>query len=57
MKNKRIPLLCKPVLNIMTTKANGLVPFDYINYLLSEIPILQADNTIVHLLPWEFVKR
>jgi hypothetical protein len=40
-----------------TAKANGLVPFDYLNYLLSENPILQPDNSIDHLLPWEFIKR
>lgn len=42
---------------IETAKANGLVPFDYLNYLLNEIPILQPGDTIDHLLPWEFTKR
>jgi transposase len=42
---------------IETAKANGLVPFDYLNYLLNEIPILQPNDTIDHLLPWEFIKR
>lgn len=42
---------------IETAKANGLVPFDYLNYLLNEIPNLQPGDTIDHLLPWEFTKR
>jgi len=42
---------------IETAKANGLVPFDYLNYLLNEIPILQPDDSIDHLLPWEYIKR
>jgi transposase len=42
---------------IEIAKANGLVPFDYLNYLLNETPILQLDDTIDHLLPWEFIKR
>jgi hypothetical protein len=33
------------------------VPFDYIKYLLDEIPTLQPDDSIDHLLPWEFIKR
>ena len=42
---------------IETAKANSLVPNDYLNYLLSEIPTLQPGQTIDHLLPWEFAKR
>jgi len=42
---------------IETAKANSLVPFDYLNYLLSEIPSLQSDDTIDHLLPWNCAKR
>jgi transposase len=42
---------------IETAKANGLVPYDYLNYLLSEIPTLQPEQSIDHLLPWEFAKR
>ena len=42
---------------IQTAKANGLVPYDYLNYLLSEIPTLQPEQSIDHLLPWEFAKR
>ena len=42
---------------IETAKANGLVPYDYLNYLLNEIPTLQPGQTIDHLLPWEFAKR
>ncbi|MBL4631350.1 MAG: IS66 family transposase [Paraglaciecola sp.] len=42
---------------IETAKANGLVPYDYLNYLLSEIPTLQPGQSIDHLLPWEFAKR
>jgi transposase len=35
---------------IETAKANGLVPFDYLNYLLEELP--RKPETIEHLLPW-----
>ena len=42
---------------IETAKANGLVPFDYLNYLLNEIPSLKPDDTIDHLLPWNCAKR
>jgi transposase len=42
---------------IETAKANGLVPYEYLNYLLSEIPTLQQGQSIDHLLPWEFAKR
>jgi len=37
---------------IETAKANGLVPFDYLNKLLSEMPNLQPGDNIEHLLPW-----
>lgn len=40
---------------IETTKANGLVPFDYINYLLEQLS--QPEPDIEHLLPWIFAKR
>jgi hypothetical protein len=33
------------------------VPYDYLNYLLTEIPNLQLGTNIDHLLPWEFAKR
>lgn len=39
---------------IETAKANGLVPFDYLNYLLTEIS--QSEVNIDQLLPWEFAK-
>jgi transposase len=42
---------------IETAKANGLVPYDYLNYLLTETPNLQLGTNIDHLLPWEFAKR
>jgi transposase len=42
---------------IETAKANGLVPYDYLNYLFNEIPQLKPDDNIDHLLPWEFAKR
>jgi transposase len=42
---------------IETAKANGLVPYDYLNYLLNEIPTLQPRDNIDHLLPWVFTKR
>jgi transposase len=42
---------------VETAKANGLVPFDYLNYLLNEIPSLQPDDTIDYLLPWNWAKR
>jgi len=42
---------------VETAKANGLVPFDYLNYLLTEIPTLQPITNIDHLLPWNMPKR
>ncbi|WP_297822441.1 IS66 family transposase [uncultured Paraglaciecola sp.] len=42
---------------IETAKSNGLVPFDYLNHLLNEIPSLKPDDTIEHLLPWNCAKR
>jgi transposase len=39
-----------------TAKANGLVPFDYLNYLLNEIPNLKLDDIIDHLLLWNCAK-
>jgi hypothetical protein len=42
---------------IETAKANGLVPYDYLNYILSEIPTLQPVHSITHLLPWVFAKH
>jgi transposase len=42
---------------VETAKANGLVPFDYLNYLLNEIPSLKPDDTVDHLLPWNCAKR
>ena len=35
---------------IDTAKANGLTPFDYLNYLLEELPTKSQD--IEQLLPW-----
>ena len=35
---------------VETAKANGLVPFDYLNTLLEELP--KAPENIDHLLPW-----
>lgn len=34
-----------------TAKANGLIPFDYIRYLLDELP--KQAETLDHLLPWD----
>ena len=42
---------------IETAKADGLVPYDHLNYLRSERPTLQPGKTIDRLLPWEFAKR
>jgi hypothetical protein len=42
---------------IETAKANGLVPYDYLNYLLNEIPSLKPGDNIDHLLPWEYNKQ
>ena len=36
---------------IETAKANGLIPFDYIKYLLDELP--KQPNSIDYLLPWQ----
>lgn len=40
---------------IETAKANGLTPFDYLNYLLAQLSQPQTD--IEQLLPWEFARR
>lgn len=40
---------------IETAKANGLVPFDYIMYLLEKLS--QPEPDINQLMPWEFAKR
>jgi transposase len=40
---------------IETAKANGLIPFDYINYLLEQLS--QSEPDIEQLLPWQFAKR
>jgi transposase len=42
---------------VETAKANGIVPYDYLNYLLTEIPNLQPQANIDHLLPWNMPKR
>ena len=52
-----VAILDKAFAAIETAKANGLAPYDYLNYLLSEIPTLQQEQSIEHLLPWEFAKR
>lgn len=40
---------------IETAKANGIVPFDYLMYLLEQLS--QSDYKIDQLLPWAFAKR
>ncbi|WP_444996928.1 IS66 family transposase [Aliikangiella sp. IMCC44359] len=40
---------------IETAKANGLIPFDYLNYLLTELP--RATTNIEALMPWNFNNR
>ena len=40
---------------IETAKANGIVPFDYIMYLLEKLS--QPEPNINQLMPWEFAKR
>lgn len=42
---------------VETAKANGLVPCDYLNCLLTEIPTLQPIANIDHLLPWNMPKN
>ena len=37
---------------VETAKANGLVPFDYLAYLLVELPKLAADDSLEYLMPW-----
>jgi transposase len=37
---------------VETAKANGLVPFDYLMYLFSELPHLAPDGDLASLLPW-----
>ena len=40
---------------IETAKANGIVPFDYLMYLLEQLS--QSDYKIDQLLPWAFARR
>ena len=37
---------------IETAKANGLVPFDYLNTLFTELPKKKLDDDLADLLPW-----
>jgi transposase len=41
---------------VETAKANGLVPYEYLNYLRSKIPNLQPGDNINHLVPWKMPK-
>ena len=38
---------------IETAKANGLVPFDYLDLLFTELPTRKSDDDLSDLLPWE----
>ncbi len=38
---------------IETAKANGLMPFDYLNLLFTELPKRNEDDDITDLLPWK----
>lgn len=37
---------------VETAKANGLVPFDYLAHLFTELPKLAPDDSLEYLLPW-----
>ncbi|PQJ49050.1 transposase [Vibrio jasicida] len=39
---------------IETAKANDCKPYDYLDYVLREIPKLKYDDEHHHLLPWNF---
>jgi hypothetical protein len=42
---------------IETAKLNGLEPYHYLKYLLSELPVYQRDNKDIEaLLPWNVDK-
>jgi len=40
---------------IETAKANGLIPFDYLMYVLAELP--REPESIDPLMPWNFQKK
>lgn len=40
---------------IETAKANGLVPFDYLNLLFTELPKRKPTDDMADLLPWEII--
>lgn len=40
---------------IETAKANGLVPFDYLNLLFEELPKRNSGHDLADLLPWEIL--
>ena len=40
---------------IETAKANGLIPFDYLNHLLTELP--KSNHNLEAMLPWRFKQR
>jgi transposase len=41
---------------IETAKANGLIPFDYLMDLFTELPNIKSGDDLDHLLPWNFKK-
>ena len=40
---------------IETAKANGLVPFDYLNHLFTELPKRKSTDDMTDLLPWAII--
>jgi hypothetical protein len=42
---------------IETAKANGLIPFDYLTKIFNELPKLDDDAELNHLLPWNVVLK
>jgi len=42
---------------IEKAKANGLMPFDYLTMIFKELPKLEADAELGHLLPWNVVTK
>lgn len=42
---------------IETAKANGLVPFDYLTHLFTELPLCKDEENLEKLLPWNLKQR
>ena len=42
---------------IETAKANGLIPFDYLTKIFNELPKLDDEAELDHLLPWNVMLK